>query len=205
MQTVTEQFTGDYRIKGSKFLSYLIPCDSEKEADSRLTEIKTLHPAATHHCYAFRINPSTITEYSTDDGEPGGTAGLPILNLLRSVEIVNAMAIVVRYYGGTKLGKSGLIDAYGKAAELVAEKAKLRTIVPTNRYTIIYPYNQQSLIDKLNHTYTLYEVDAAYTENVRLVVECPENELVRFENRLERLGHLLIDVEKGSPGYHVKS
>lgn len=203
MLTVTEQFEGDYRVKGSKFLSYLIPCDSTEKAENHLTEIKSLHPAATHHCYAFRINLSKITEYSQDDGEPGGTAGLPILNVLRSAEIVNAEAIVVRYFGGTKLGKSGLIDAYGKAAELAKERAKLKRIVPTHHFTITYPYNQQSLIDKLNHTFTLFEIDAAYTENVRLVVECPESELKRFENRLARLSHLLIHVEKGSPSYHI--
>lgn len=203
MLTVTEQFEEDYRIKGSKFLSFLTPCNSTEKAENHLSEIKSLHPVATHHCYAFRIHPSKITEFSQDDGEPGGTAGLPILNVLRSAEIVNAIAVVVRYYGGTKLGKSGLIDAYGKAAELAKEKAKLKTIVPTNRFTIIYPYTQQSLIDKLKHTFTLFEIDAAYTENVRLIVECPECELKRFKNRLARLSHLLIHVEKGSPGYHI--
>lgn len=205
MLTITKQCESDYRVKGSKFLSYLIPCDSAEEADKQLKEIKDLHPTATHHCYAYRVDPSDVSEFSQDDGEPGGTAGLPILNVLRSAEIVNSIAIVVRYYGGTKLGKSGLIDAYGKATEMAKNRAELKTILPTIRFTITYPYNQQSLIDKLTHTYALFEKDATYAEDVQLVVECSDSDVKRFEKHLNRIDHLLIYVKKGSPGYHINS
>lgn len=171
----------------------------------QLSEIKDLYPTATHHCYAFRINPSSISEHSQDDGEPSGTAGMPILNAMRSANIVNTIVTVVRYYGGTKLGKSGLIDSYGKAAELVINESNLKPLVATRRFVITYSYDQQSLIDKLNHTFTLFEIDSTYTEHVRLIIECPEEELSTFEARLNSLRHLLLNVEKGDSSCYVIS
>ncbi len=196
MLTVTQNFQAEYRVKGSKFLSFINPCDSTEEADIRLAAIRDLHPTATHHCYAFRVEPPEISEHSQDDGEPGGTAGLPILNALRSANIVNTIVTVVRYYGGTKLGKSGLIDAYGKSAGIVIREATLKNLVTTRRFEIIYPYDQQSIIDSLKHSFTLFEIDATYMENVRLVMECPSQEAAHFENKLETLRHLFISVEK---------
>lgn len=205
MQTVNQCFQAEYRIKGSKFLSFLIPCHTTQQAEKQLSEIRDLHPTATHHCYAFRVDPAVVHEHGQDDGEPGGSAGLPILNRMRSADIVNAVIFVVRYYGGTKLGKSGLIDAYGKAAKYVINQSNLKTLVPTRRFIITYSYDQQALIDKLKHTFTLFEIDSTYTENVRLVIECPEKELLAFENRVRSLRHLLLEVDKGDVSCHILS
>ena len=196
MLTVTQNFQADYRVKGSKFISLINPCDSTEEADIRLTEIRDMHPTATHHCYAYRVGPAEISEHSQDDGEPSGTAGLPILNALRSANIVNTIVTVVRYYGGTKLGKSGLIDAYGTSAGLVIREATLKKLIPTRRFEIVYPYDQQSIIDRLKHSFTLFEINATYMENVSLIVECPSKEAAHFEKKLEKLRHLFINVEK---------
>jgi len=194
--TVTQTFQAEYRTKGSKFLSFINPCDTTEEADKMLNKIRDIHPAATHHCHAFRIDPTEITEHSQDDGEPAGTAGLPILNAMRSANIVNTIIVVVRYYGGTKLGKSGLIDAYGKSAAVVIDKSILKKLVATHRFKITYPYDQQSLIDTLKHTFTLFETDSSYTEHVQLILECPVMDLPRFEKKLSCVRHLLIDVER---------
>lgn len=196
MQTVTKIFQAEYRVKGSKFISFINPCDTTEEAEKQLNEIREMHPTATHHCHAFRVDPSEIIEHSQDDGEPGGSAGLPILNALKSANIVNAIIVVVRYYGGTKLGKSGLIDAYGKSAGLVIEQSVLKKIVATQRFEIIYSYDQQSLIDRLNHSFTLFEMDSSYTEHVKLTLECPVQSLKRFEEKLSTVSHLLLDVQK---------
>ncbi|MEX0662477.1 MAG: YigZ family protein [Balneolaceae bacterium] len=205
MYSITQTYTSDYRIKGSKFLGFLSPADTTEAAEKYLEEIKTLHPTATHHCYAFRIEPGNVTEFSQDDGEPSGTAGPPILNMMRSSELFNAIAIVVRYYGGTHLGKSGLIDAYGKATDQALENAKLKRIVPTQQFSVTYPYNQQSAIDKLKHTFTLFEIDANYAENVTLQVECPQSEQAAFYNSLLSMEHLSIDVERIGQSYHIHS
>ncbi|WP_340105040.1 IMPACT family protein [Rhodohalobacter sp. 8-1] len=203
MLTVTQHYQAEYRVKGSKFLSFINPCDTTEEAEIRLSKIRDLHPTATHHCYAFRVDPSSISEHSQDDGEPSGTAGMPILNAMRSANIVDAIVVVVRYYGGTKLGKSGLIDAYGKAAEFVINQSILKPIVATRRFVITYPYDQQSLIDKLYHSFTLFEIESEYTENVKLVIECPEKELPVFEEHLKGLQHLLMNIEKGNASSHI--
>lgn len=183
-------------MKGSKFISFISPCDTTEQAEYQLSKVRDIHPTATHHCYAFRVDPSEISEHSQDDGEPGGTAGLPILNSMRSATIANAIIIVVRYYGGTKLGKGGLIEAYGYSAGLVIEKSELKSIIPTQRYEIIFPYDQQSVIDKLRHSFTLFEVDSSYTENVQLILECPAKEAKHFETKLEAIQHLLIGMDK---------
>jgi uncharacterized YigZ family protein len=194
--TVTQDFQADYRVKGSKFLSYISPCDTTEEAEIKLSGVRDIHPTATHHCYAFRVNPSEISEHSQDDGEPNGTAGLPILNAIRSANIVNTIIVVVRYYGGTKLGKGGLIEAYGTAASVVIESSVLKKIVTTRRFEIEYSYDQQSLIEKLKHSFTLFEIDSAYTDKVKLVLECPISEAKKFEGKLNSISHLLTNVDR---------
>lgn len=196
MLSVTQDFQAEYRVKGSKFLSYISPCDTTEEAEIKLSGVRDIHPTATHHCYAFRVNPSEVSEHSQDDGEPSGTAGLPILNAIRSANIVNTIIVVVRYYGGTKLGKGGLIDAYGTAASMVIKSSDLKKIVATQRFEIEYSYDQQSLIEKLKHSYTLFEINSAYTDKVKLVLECPISEAIKLEVKLNSIRHLLTNVDK---------
>lgn len=203
MLTVTQNFQAEYRVKGSKFISFISPCDTTEEAELQLSRVRDIHPTATHHCYAFRVNPSEISEHSQDDGEPGGTAGLPILNAMRSANIVNAIVIVVRYYGGTKLGKGGLIEAYGYSASLVIEQSVLKSIIPTQRYEVLFTYDQQSVIDKLKHSFTLFEVESSYTENVQLILECPSKKAKYFEKKLDAIHHLLIGLDKKGISFRV--
>lgn len=114
--TIGESSEGLFKDRGSKFIAYLIPCSSPEKFAQILEEIKTLHHKARHHCFAYRFINDKQFRYS-DDGEPGGTAGKPIYNQLLSSEIVDVVCIVVRYFGGTKLGTSGLINAYKEAAK----------------------------------------------------------------------------------------
>jgi uncharacterized YigZ family protein len=125
LHTVNKPYHAEYRVKGSKFPSYIYPAEDRDDVNTVLTNLKSEHPAATHHCYAYRLHPNNVIEFDQDDGEPGSTAGLPILGSLRSNELINVLLVVVRYYGGTKLGKSGLIEAYGHTADLCIQKASL--------------------------------------------------------------------------------
>lgn len=122
---------------------------------------------------------------------------------MRSSNIVNAIVIIVRYYGGTKLGKGGLIDAYGSSASQVIEQSVLKSIVPTQRYEIIFSYDQQSVIDKLRHSFTLFEVESSYTENVNLMLECPAKEAQYFEKKLDAIRHLLIGIDRKGISFRV--
>jgi len=175
-----------YRIKGSKFYGYLKPCVSVSNFESQLDSIRSEYPDATHHCYAYRINPVRLKEFDQDDGEPGGTAGKPILNKMRSAELVNATLVVVRYFGGTKLGISGLIEAYGHTAELCIQSAKLQQIRLIKKFQITYPYPEQNIIEKLRNRWKLVEVDATYLEKATLTLGCPVDQADAFESELKQ-------------------
>ncbi len=150
-------------------------------------------PDATHHCYAYRIDPLNLNEFSHDDGEPSGTAGLPILNKLKSFNAVNVGIIVVRYYGGTNLGKSGLIEAYGTSAEECLNQATFREIAPVRIVEVHYPYNQQNVITKLELDYNLKEQEAEYLASVKKSYACKEDLAQQFIDELKNLEHLSID------------
>ena len=187
MNKVLDPTTNSFREKGSKFIGYLFPAETREDFQSRLDEIKSKYPDATHHCYAWRINPANLEEFAQDDGEPGGTAGIPILNQLKSHEAVNAGIVVVRYYGGTNLGKSGLIQAYGRAAELCLKKTKLHPIRLVWLIEVTYPYSEQNSIEKLMHRFDLMEKDSTYAEKVSLTLACPVRHKEALEKNLDQL------------------
>lgn len=111
-KTIEVAGEGLFKDRGSKFLGYVFPVASRQEALMHLDEIRDLHKKARHHCFAWRIGTRGQDYRAADDGEPSGSAGQPMLNQLLSHEITNVVAIVVRYFGGTKLGVPGLINAY---------------------------------------------------------------------------------------------
>ena len=189
-----------FREKGSKFIGVLFPISSLQVFEKSLRDIASEYPDATHHCYAWRLNPDGIEEFAQDDGEPSGTAGLPILNRLKSYEVVNGACVVVRYYGGTKFGKSGLIEAYGRSAELCLQKATLQTIVATRNFKITYPYQKQSEIDRLKNSFDLKELNATYLEKVTLLVACRSEQADNFWERLQRMSHGGIEAEQRGSG-----
>lgn len=116
IKTIDKAYLGEYRVMNSKFLGFLIPLSSIEETNNILSKLKKEHPKANHICYAFRYGYHEEYIKVSDDGEPTGTAGKPILNQLYSYELKNCILAIVRYFGGTKLGVSGLIDAYKMTA-----------------------------------------------------------------------------------------
>jgi len=201
LRTIKNITTESFRDRGSKFLGYLFPAGSVKEFEKELNKIKSKYPDATHHCYAWRINPNKIEEFTQDDGEPSGSAGLPILNQLKSFELLNCGCVVVRYFGGTKLGKSGLIQAYGHTARLCADKAELLTIIPTDNFKIVYPYNQQNQIDQLKNSFDLKELQSEYLEKVTLELACRTEQTDDFSAQLQKLEHYGIESEQKDSGF----
>lgn len=132
--------------KGSKFIGFAFPVNNETELKSALDKIRTEHPKATHHCYAFRIGLNGENYRANDDGEPSGSAGLPIYNQLLAHEITNVLVISVRYYGGTKLGVSGLVKAYKESAKITLEEANIITKELEIEIEIQFLFNQQNII-----------------------------------------------------------
>ncbi len=122
--TIEANSTGTFKDRGSRFIACLMPVADEEEAREQLKHLRKEHHAATHHCWALRVDPRQPVEKSSDDGEPSGTAGRPILGVLQSEELCNVMCVVVRYFGGKQLGVPGLIHAYGEATREAVLNAK---------------------------------------------------------------------------------
>ncbi|GEN77805.1 IMPACT family protein [Chryseobacterium hagamense] len=132
--------------KGSKFIGFAFPVNNEEELKTALEKIRSEHPKATHHCYAFRMGLNGENYRANDDGEPSGSAGLPIYNQLLANEITNVLVISVRYYGGTKLGVSGLVKAYKESAKITLEETLIITRELETHIEIEFNFNQQNLI-----------------------------------------------------------
>ena len=126
---------GKYNEKGSTFSAIAIPVSSAAAIKNKLSELKEQFPDASHICYGYRIKEKErLDEFATDASEPNGSAGQPILNVLKRNQLVDTAIFVIRYFGGTKLGIPGLIHAYGKAAECAIETGKLKKWVLCNNY-----------------------------------------------------------------------
>ncbi|MGM0436002.1 MAG: YigZ family protein [Bacillota bacterium] len=123
MYSIKEEVTEETIIKHSRFLSFANPVFDKESAEHYLQRIKNAHPDANHHCFAYIIGEDALIQKAEDDGEPSKTAGMPILETLKKNSMTNIIVIVVRYFGGIKLGAGGLIRAYGKATSLALEKA----------------------------------------------------------------------------------
>ena len=132
-QTAEGPAQGYFMEKGSKFMAYLYPVTNEPEAHAFIQALKKSHPKARHFCSALRLGPGAEIERSNDDGEPGGSAGKPILGQLVRNQLTNVLVVVVRYFGGTKLGIPGLIEAYKISA---AEAVSNATIIKRSIYTV---------------------------------------------------------------------
>ncbi|MDZ4680581.1 MAG: YigZ family protein [Saprospiraceae bacterium] len=138
--TLAAPCTAELRERASKFLAYAFTVSTEADCQTSLEEVRKLHPKATHHCYAWRLGLDKNRYRANDDGEPGGTAGRPILGQIDSFGLTNVLIVVVRYFGGTKLGTSGLIQAYKASAAEVLQQAEIveKTIESLFRLTFHY-------------------------------------------------------------------
>ena len=124
-KTIVAPSYGEYKEKGSRFIGFAFNVETADEVKLRLSEIKSNHPKARHHCFAYRIGFDKMQYRAFDDGEPSGTAGKPILGQIDSFELTNVLIIVVRYFGGVLLGAAGLNGAYKAAARLALEAAQV--------------------------------------------------------------------------------
>ena len=131
-----------FKQKQSKFVSYFRKCDSEYDFKSWLSQVRKDHYDASHICWAYRIyENSQIQQHSSDAGEPSGTAGVPILRELKRNDFIQAGLAIARNFGGTKLGKRGLIDAYSDAAKLVIENTPVKEWINYEKYLLTFPIN----------------------------------------------------------------
>ncbi len=161
------------KISGSRFIADVIPVTDAEEAAAALERIRAEHHDARHHCWAYRIGIEGETWRSSDDGEPSGSAGVPILKQLTGHEVTDLVAVVTRYFGGTKLGVGGLVRAYGGAAGEALDRAEIREVIITERVTVKHDYELSSPVQAVLARANLTPAEADYGESVCLVLEIP--------------------------------
>ena len=159
--TITDSSAGEFRDRGSKFLAFAHPIRSETDVRTYLDALRTQHPKAVHHGYAYRLGTDGNNYRANDDGEPGGSAGRPILNVLYSRGLTNVLVVVVRYFGGTLLGVPGLINAYKTATIAAVDKAVIAERTINETYQVRYPFEQMNEVMRLvkEHQLTLLKQD----------------------------------------------
>jgi uncharacterized YigZ family protein len=138
--TITAPTKGQFKDKGSKFLSYACPVHNEDETKKYLDELKKSHFNARHHCFAYILGAEKANHRISDDGEPSGTAGKPILRQIQSKNLTNIMVVVIRYFGGTLLGTNGLINAYKQATISALENSNIIEKTVNHIYRLNFEY-----------------------------------------------------------------
>lgn len=179
--------------KGSKFIGFAFPVNNETELKNALDKIKTEHPKATHHCYAFRMGLNGENYRANDDGEPSGSAGLPIYNQLLANEITNVLVISVRYYGGTKLGVSGLVKAYKESAKITLEEANIITKELETEIEIQFQFNQQNLIFTLLSKFDAKVLNFDANENCILTASLKTSQKENISEKLSEMQNISFD------------
>lgn len=147
--TIAEPAEGLFKDRGSRFLAFALPCVTEEQAKQIVAGFREEHPSAVHHCYAYRLGADGKNQRSSDDGEPGGTAGRPIAGVILSNNLTNTIIVVVRYYGGTPLGVPGLINAYKTAAAEALASAQIIEKQVEESYSVTFAYAQQGEVMRI--------------------------------------------------------
>ena len=168
---IVNEGLGDYREKGSKFPSYSYQLNSVDELDAIIYSLKKQHPKARHFCYAYRLSPKSDQYRANDDGEPRGTAGLPIYNQILAAECFNVLVVVVRYFGGTKLGASGLTKAYKISAEECLKASQFEITYDTIICNITYDYRLSGPLQDLLKSFNIKIKDRIYELPPQMNVE----------------------------------
>ena len=179
--------------KGSKFIGFAFPVEKEKEVKEALGKVKEEHPKATHHCYAFRLGITGENYRANDDGEPSGSAGLPIYNQLLANEITNVLVISVRYYGGTKLGVSGLVKAYKECAKITLEEAQIITKELETEIEIQFQFNQQNLIFTLLSKFDAKVLNFDANEKCILTASLKTAQKESISEKLSEMQHIFFE------------
>ncbi|PWV45721.1 YigZ family protein [Nocardiopsis sp. L17-MgMaSL7] len=187
MRTIKRGGEHEIEIRKSRFVCAMARVDSEDAARAFIAERRKEHWSANHHCTAYVLGDDGGVQRSSDDGEPAGTAGVPMLEVLRHRRITDTVAVVTRYFGGTKLGAGGLIRAYGNAVSAAVEELGL---LERRRLLVVDVFADYVLGGRLESDLRDSSItvrDVAYEERVRIEVALPEAELPGFEVRLAEL------------------
>ena len=184
-----------YKDKGSKFLAYGYPVTCEEEIKGRLDALRKRYYDATHHCYAWRLGPKGESFRANDDGEPSSTAGRPILGQMLSREVTDALIVVVRYFGGTKLGVPGLIEAYKRSAALVLENAEIEQRTVDVQTTIRFSYLAMNDVMRIVKEMQPQIIDQQFDNLCTMTLSIRQSRAEQLLERLSKVEGLEIDTD----------
>lgn len=187
--TLAKGGEGLYKEKGSKFIAHAYFAASEDEVKAIQEELRQRYHDARHHCYAYVIGPDRSQYRANDDGEPNHSAGDPILGQINSKQLTNTLVVVIRYFGGTKLGVSGLINAYKIAAEEALNNSKIISVDITKSVTLKYSYAATSEVMRLVDDFELTITDQDFADECIINGEVKIGQLDEFKSKVQ----LLID------------
>ena len=183
-QIIEQGAVAEQTISKSKFLAWTAYCENEREVAAFLRAIAAQHPHASHLAYAFRLKTSDgIVPRFSDAGEPSGTAGMPILQRIEGLHLMNACVGVIRYYGGINLGKGGLARAYGGTAKLALDASTLGAYIEMQQLSLTIAYNRLDALTKALSHINGEILDKSFDEKVHIVIRLPLAEQQAFMNR----------------------
>jgi uncharacterized YigZ family protein len=191
-KTIASRAEGVYREKGSKFIALAFPVETEAQVKELLIEVKKNYHDARHHCYAYILGANKDCYKMNDDGEPSSTAGRPIYGQLRSKEVTNVLLVVVRYFGGIKLGVSGLINAYKTAAQEALNNSKIIEKIVEERYRIVFQYKEINRVMSLlkgNDITILYQ---SFDNQCVIDFKVRQNMADRYLSDLRKVGEVTL-------------
>jgi uncharacterized YigZ family protein len=194
-QTIEKPSEGFYKEKGSKFLAFAYPVASEVDIRERLSALKKTYFDARHHCYAWILGPEKRKNRVSDDGEPNHSAGDPIIGQIRSKDLTNVLVVVVRYFGGVKLGVGGLVSAYKMAAGEALNHASVISKEVFQPFCLTYDYPATPDVMKLVKEFDLRIIDQTFEMRCSMMGEVPLREKDSLASRIKLMIALSVAVE----------
>jgi uncharacterized YigZ family protein len=181
--TVKEAAVASFIERKSEFIGSITPVKTEEEAIAFVNSVKKQYADAKHNVYAYLLRENNVTRFS-DDGEPHGTAGLPVLDVLRKEGVTDVAVVVTRYFGGILLGTGGLVRAYSQAAKMALDAAGKSTMEKLLVFSLRVNYSDLQKIEPILENYTMIRLDTAYADDVRLSAAMREGEYSALEKAL---------------------
>ncbi|MGI6781243.1 MAG: YigZ family protein [Acholeplasmataceae bacterium] len=188
MKHLKEKVINEMIIKKSRFISVVIPITSEDEISQNLNELKKEYPKATHYCYAYLLGSDGQYGGSNDDGEPAGTAGVPILEVLKQNKVTNILVVVIRYFGGIMLGAGGLIRAYSSGASEALKLGEFYKNITAQKYVVHFNYDQINDVEYLLRDYVI--LNREYLTDVFFTIA------VKEDNDFDSIKHHFYKIKK---------
>lgn len=189
-KTIARRCEARFIEKKSEFIGYLCPVQTEEQAVAFIEEIRAMHRKATHNCYAYILRENNAARHS-DDGEPGGTAGVPIYEVLRKEGLTDVCCVVTRYFGGVLLGAGGLVRAYTKGAKDTVDAAQIKCMAEAVKLAVTVDYGLYGRLAQVFADFDARIEDERFADNVRILLH------IRAENS-QKLTDKLVDVCNGA-------